>query len=46
MKHEISKTTEIVAPNGIPDFEIMATPLANINIPKNVTAPVAKDVQN
>ena len=31
----------MVAPNGISDFEIMAIPLTNVNIPKKVTSLVA-----
>ena len=39
----------MVALNGMPDFEIMSimsTPLTNVDIPKKVTSPVAKEIQN
>ena len=31
--------------NGMSDFEIMGTPMTNVNTPKNVTSPVAKEIQ-
>ena len=35
----------MVAPNGMSDFEIMATSPTNVNIPKKVTPPVVKEIQ-
>ena len=44
MRHDISKKTEITASKGMSDFEVMATPLTNINTPKKIIAPVAKTI--
>lgn len=45
MKQDISKETKIAASNGMLGFEIMVTPLTNINTPKKITSPVAKAIK-
>ena len=35
----------MVAPNGMSDFEIMATSPTNVNIPKKVIPSVVKEIQ-
>ena len=45
LKHDIPKNTDVAAPNGMPNFEIMGTSLTNVNTPNKVTSPVTKKIQ-
>ena len=45
MKQDISKKTKVADSSGMFGFEIMATPLTNINTPKKITSPVAKAIK-
>ena len=44
VKDGISKNTKMVAPNGMPGFEVMASPQTNVDNTGKVTSPVARKV--